>query len=342
MLSNHWRGFRQVSLRDTSGLTSKSNGQFNQTAIPSFPQMRRTISIQFWSILAVILFQDAIWASPPAALVFQTDFGLKDGAVSAMKGVAFGVSPQIPQYDLTHEIPAFNIWEAAYRLKQTVPFWPAGTVFVNVVDPGVGTERKGVVAKTRNGHFIVTPDNGTLTLLAENPGIESVRLIDTTQHRRPGSEASYTFHGRDIFAYVGAKLASGQITFDQVGRDLGNECVRLAHTPPSLKDGILTGTIAVLDPQYGNVWSDIPKQLFDQLNLKTGAVLQFKIRHDGKLVISGKAPYEDTFGRVEPGKPLIFLNSLLNVAVALNQGNFAAKYKVSSGLGWTIELQVVP
>ncbi|HEY0612495.1 MAG TPA: SAM-dependent chlorinase/fluorinase, partial [Chitinophaga sp.] len=92
-------------------------------------------------------------------VVFQSDFGLKDGAVSAMKGVANGVSPELKLYDVTHEIPAYNIWEAAYRLEQTVPYWPAGTVFVSVVDPGVGTERKSVVLKTKAGHYIVTPDN---------------------------------------------------------------------------------------------------------------------------------------------------------------------------------------
>src|SRR6476659_9263446 len=111
-------------------------------------------------------------------VVFQSDFGLKDGAVSAMKGVALGVSSDLKLYDLTHEIPAYNIWEAAYRLEQTVPYWPAGTVFVSVVDPGVGTNRKSVVLKTKSGHFIVTPDNGTLTLIAQSLGIEEVRQID--------------------------------------------------------------------------------------------------------------------------------------------------------------------
>jgi S-adenosylmethionine hydrolase len=98
-------------------------------------------------------------------VVFQSDFGLKDGAVSAMKGVSMGVSADLKLYDLTHDIPAYNIWEAAYRLEQTVTYWPAGTVFVSVVDPGVGTTRKSVVLKTKSGHFIVTPDNGTLTLV---------------------------------------------------------------------------------------------------------------------------------------------------------------------------------
>ena len=109
-------------------------------------------------------------------VVFQTDFGLKDGAVSAMKGVAMGVSPELKLFDLTHEIPAYNIWEAAYRLEQTVSYWPAGTVFVSVVDPGVGTNRKSVVLKTNTGHFIVSPDNGTLTLIAESLGIMEVKI----------------------------------------------------------------------------------------------------------------------------------------------------------------------
>jgi S-adenosylmethionine hydrolase len=103
-------------------------------------------------------------------VVYQSDFGLKDGAVSEMKGVAMGVSPDLKLFDLTHEIPAYNIWDAAYRLQQTVPYWPTGTVFVSVVDPGVGTERKSVVLKTKTGQFIVTPDNGTLTLVAERWG----------------------------------------------------------------------------------------------------------------------------------------------------------------------------
>ena len=140
-------------------------------------------------------------------LVFQTDFGLKDGAVSAMKGVAFTQSSAIPLYDLTHEIPAYSIWDAAYRLFQTVEYWPAGTVFVSVVDPGVGTDRDSVVLKTKTGHYIVTPDNGTLTLVADRLGIAEVRLIDEAVNRRKNSEKSYTFHGRDVYAFTGARLA---------------------------------------------------------------------------------------------------------------------------------------
>jgi S-adenosylmethionine hydrolase len=135
-----------------------------------------------------------------------------------MKGVAMSVSPDLKLFDLTHEIPAYNIWEAAYRLQQTVPYWPAGTVFVSVVDPGVGSARKSVVLKTKSGYFIVTPDNGTLTLIAQSQGIEAIREIDETKNRRPGSGESYTFHGRDVYAYTAARLAAGVISFEMLAR----------------------------------------------------------------------------------------------------------------------------
>src|SRR5574342_921059 len=111
---------------------------------------RFVLSIQFLLLIAT-----TGW--PQAALVFQTDFGLKDGAVACMKGVAFGVDPNLKMFDVTHEIPNYDIWAAAYQLKQTAPYWPPGTVFVSVVDPGVGTERKSIVAKTKTGHYFVTP-----------------------------------------------------------------------------------------------------------------------------------------------------------------------------------------
>src|SRR5262245_49910751 len=118
-----------------------------------------------WTFLFCLVFLFSCKQSTTPAVVFQTDFGVKDGAVSAMKGVAHEVDQTIPLYDLTHEIPAYNIWEAAYRLNQTARYWPSGTVFVSVVDPGVGTARLPVVLKTRSGHYVVSPDNGTLGLI---------------------------------------------------------------------------------------------------------------------------------------------------------------------------------
>ena len=146
--------------------------------------------------------------------------GSLDGAVASMKGVAVGVSPDIHIYDLTHQIEPYNIWQGALRLAQTAEYWPAGTVFVSVVDPGVGTERKSIVLRTKSGHYFVTPDNGTLTFVAPRLGIDAVREIDEAVNRRKNSEKSFTFHGRDVYAYTAARLAAGVISFEQVGREL--------------------------------------------------------------------------------------------------------------------------
>lgn len=198
------------------------------------------------------------------ALILQTDFSLKDGAVSAMKGVAFGVDHNLKIFDLTHEIPPYNIWEGAYRLYQTASYWPQGSVFVSVVDPGVGTDRKSVVLKTKNGQYFVSPDNGTLTLVAESLGIESVRQIDEKTNRLKGSEKSYTFHGRDVYAYTGARLASGAITFEQVGPELPAKVVELSYQKAKATKGKVKGNIPILDIQYGNVWSNISDELLNQ------------------------------------------------------------------------------
>jgi S-adenosylmethionine hydrolase len=271
-------------------------------------------------------------------VVFQSDFGSKDGAVSAMKGVAMAVSPDLKLFDLTHEIPAYNIWEAAYRLEQTVPYWPAGTVFVSVVDPGVGTNRKSVVLKTNTGHFIVTPDNGTLTLISESLGISEIREIDEAVNRRKGSERSYTFHGRDVYAYTAARLAAGAITFEQVGAVLPKQVVKIPYQQAVMDGNKIKGTIAILDVQYGNIWTNIPAELFKQLNVKVGGKLHVVIYNDKTKKYEGTMPYSETFGGVAAGKPLLYLNSLLQVSFALNMGNFSAVHKVYSGAEWRVEV----
>lgn len=272
-------------------------------------------------------------------LVFQSDFGLKDGAVSAMKGVAMGVSTDLKLFDLTHEIPAYNIWEAAYRLVQTVPYYPAGTVFVSVVDPGVGTERKSVVLKTKTGQFIVTPDNGTLTLVAEELGIAGLRQIDEAINRRSNSGQSYTFHGRDVYAYTGARLASGTITFEQVGAALPLDVVTLPYQKAVLENGRLKGSIAILDIQYGNVWTNISQQLLKKAGIKYGNILKIKVFHNGKQVYQGDMPFLETFGAVAAGKPLAYLNSLMQLSFALNQGSFADTFKIGSGQEWSVTIR---
>ena len=273
------------------------------------------------------------------ALVLQTDFGTKDGAVAAMRGVAVSVDLRLPIYDLSHENAPFDIWEAAYRLKQAAPFWPVGTVFVSVIDPGVGTARRAVVLKTKSGHFFVGPDNGTWTLVAEELGIDGVREIDETKHRRPGSERSYTFHGRDIFAFVGAKLAGGVITFAEVGPALPAEVVMLPYERPRLEGMALLGSIPSLDFQYGNVWTNIDEALFAKLSPKPGDRFRVVIAREGKRVFRGDLPYAKTFGDVAEGAPLLYLNSLMNVSFALNQGDFARKHAIASGAAWSVRIE---
>ena len=276
-------------------------------------------------------------AQARAPLVFLTDFGTQDGAVSAMKGVAYGVSQDLLISDLSHENP--SIFDGAYRLYQTEQFWPQGTVFVAVVDPGVGTERLSVVLKTRTGHLFVGPNNGLLSLVAERDGIEGLRQIDERVNRRPGSDDSHTFHGRDVFGFTGARLAAGVITFEQVGPSLpAQSLIALAYRKPLRVGAKLSGIIPVLDVQYGNVWTNIPKSLFDELHLALGTPLHVRIYHGDKLADETLAPYQRTFGDVPIGKPLVYINSLLNLAIALNQQSYAGLHKIESGPDWSIEI----
>lgn len=309
----------------------------------------RTCLVQYlavsWDMRELLLLAVLILAGPAAAhhaLVMQTDFGTKDGAVAAMKGIAFGVSPSLAVHDLSHENTPFDIWEAAYRLKQTAPFWPAGTVFVSVVDPGVGTSRASVVLQTKTGHFFVGPDNGTWTLVAEELGIAAVRRIDEKTNRRAGSEKSYTFHGRDIYAFVGARLASGTITYEQVGPLLDPKVISLPYEKPAREGAVLKGTIPLVDFHYGNVWTNIPDAMFNELKPEFGQKFNVTIIHDGKEAYRGDLPYVRTFGEVKPGEPLLYLNSLLNVAFALNRGSFSKKHGLSSGGGWTVRVERAP
>lgn len=281
-------------------------------------------------------------AHAASALVLLTDFGTSDGAVSAMHGVAYGVDPQLTVSDLTHQIPDYDIWLGAYRLYQTANYWPQGSVFVAVVDPGVGTERKSVVLKTLGGRYFVGPDNGLFTLIAERDGVAELREIDESRNRLSGSAESYTFHGRDVYAFVGARLASGAISFEQVGPLLpSTSVVKIAYQQPVLKGDTIRGIVPVLDEKYGNVWTNIPKSLFDQLQVGVHERVQVRILHNGKLVSKVVAPFEHTFGGVAKGKPLVYLNSLLDVAVAISQGNFARQHKIGSGVDWEIEVKKV-
>jgi S-adenosylmethionine hydrolase len=272
-------------------------------------------------------------------LVLQSDFGTFDGAVAAMKGVAVGVSPDIHVYDLTHQIEPYNIWQGALRLAQTAEYWPAGTVFVSVVDPGVGTERKSIVLRTKSGHYFVTPDNGTLTFVVPRLGIDAVREIDEAVNRRKNSEKSFTFHGRDVYAFTAARLAAGVITFEQVGRALPPEVVTIPHEAARFEGGVVHGNIQTDDGNYGNIWTNIDRATFGKLGASRGDTVRIQILKAGKEVLILDVPYVATFGAVEVGKPLLYLNSLDSVSLAINQENFAKEYGIGSGPEWSIQIR---
>jgi len=273
-------------------------------------------------------------------LVIMSDFGLADGAVSAMYGVAYSVSEQINVSSLTHEIPQYNAWEASYRLIQTVGYWPKGTVFVSVVDPGVGSTRRSIAVETRAGQYIITPDNGTLTHIKRISGIVAAREIDESINRLPGSGESYTFHGRDIYAYTGARLASGVIDFDGVGPAVDPaSVVELPMDEPTIDGAWIRGDIDVLDVRFGSLWTSIPRAMFLKLGVKHGDFVEIKIQNGARLVYRNSLIFARSFADAFVGEPLVYVNSLDRMAVAINQGDFARAYNVGTGAPWTIAVQ---
>lgn len=274
-------------------------------------------------------------------LILQSDFGLQDGAVCAMYGVAYSVCPQLTIQNLTHDITPYDIWEASYRLTQTVAYWAEGSVFVSVVDPGVGSTRRSIAAKTKDGHFIVTPDNGTLTHIKKHVGLSAVRVIDEAVNRLPNSGESYTFHGRDIYAYTGARLAAGIITFEQVGPEVEPETVIELPTTPATKlpDGSVSGTIDVLDVRFGSLWTNIPNTLFKTLGLQFGDRAEIQVQNDTRVLYRNILTYAKSFADVYVGEPLIYINSLDCLAVAINQGSFAKAYNIGTGNSWKITVR---
>ncbi len=276
-------------------------------------------------------------------LVIQTDFGTVDGAVSAMYGVAYGVDENLCISDLTHDIPQYNIWEASYRLIQTVKYWPKGSVFVNVVDPGVGSDRRSVGIKTVDGQYIITPDNGSLTHIKKMTGIAEARIIDESVNRLADSANSYTFHGRDIYAYTGARLAAGIIDFAGVGPEYDvNDVVELPIVEAVNEDNTVYGTIDVLDVRFGSLWTNINRELFNELGIEHGSGVEICITNESRTIYKNTLVYAKSFADVHVGETLLYVNSLDCMAVAINQGNFAKAYNIGTGTSWKLTIRKAP
>lgn len=275
-------------------------------------------------------------------LVFQTDFSYKEGAVPAMYGVVKSVDRELEIIDGTHEIPKFDTWSASYRLYQYMSFWPEGTIFVSVVDPGVGTPRKACVAKTANGYFVVTPDNGSLTHLKHWVGITDIREIDETVNRLRGknTEEVAVFHGRDLFSYCAAKLASGLITFEQVGFSYPvEEIISAPILEPALENGTIKGIFEINDPHFGNMWTNIPRSLFSEAGFEYGDYLFLTISNQGKIVFNEEILFHQSFGFAKKGDVMIYNNELMKVALAVSQGSFSDRFGFEFGPDWNVEFR---
>ena len=270
-------------------------------------------------------------------LVFQTDFTYAEGAVSSMYGVVKSVDRTLEIFDGTHEIPQYDTWSASYRLYQSLPFWPEGTIYVSVVDPGVGTGRRACAAKTADGHIVITPDNGALTHVAREIGITEVREIDETVNRLKRTQGTSVFHGRDLFGYTAARLASGIIDFEGVGPAYPvEEIVTHPILQPEAKDGVVRGIFEINDPNFGNLWTNIPLSLFEENGFHYGDTLRVVITHGEEAVFDEPVFFEKSFGYVEIGKPIIYNNEVMKIALAVAQGSFCERYHAGFGADWHV------
>lgn len=254
-------------------------------------------------------------------IVFMTDFGTANDAVAICKAVMLQVAPDARIMDITHQVTPFSIEEGARFLYGVTPYYPAGTVFVVVVDPGVGTSRKAVIVKSKKGQYFVLPDNGVFSLVADRDGVEGAREITNTNWMI-GDKISSTFHGRDIFSPTGAHLALGE-DWTQAG-PVAENLVQLQPKTAKVESKGITGDVIGLDDPFGSLITDVQGTDFKNLGYAYGDKVTLKI--DQK---SYTFPFHKTFGDVALGQPLVYIDSRGRVGIAVNQGDFSKVFKVS-------------
>ena len=254
-------------------------------------------------------------------IVFMTDFGTANDAVAICRAVIFGIAPNVRLTDITHQVTPFQIEEAARFLAGVTPYYPAGTIFLVVVDPGVGTARKAIVVKSKKGQYFVLPDNGIITPVIERDGLQSVREI-TNRSWMISDAISSTFHGRDIFSPAAAHLAAGW-DFNKAGPEV-DQLVRLQPKTSVMNERGIDGDVIGLDDPYGSLVTDVPGEDFKKLGYNVGDKVTVQIA--GKSVV---VPYVKTFMGVPVGESLLYIDSRGRVGIAVNQGNYATKFNVA-------------
>lgn len=275
-------------------------------------------------------------------VVLQTDFGEGSVSVSTMKGVCRIVDPTLEVFDSTHSVKQFDVLCASDALYYVIPFWPAGTVFVSVVDPGVGTSRKSCVALLENGSYLVTPDNGTLTYIKERIGIKQVREIDETTNRYPTTREVHIFHGRDVYAYTAARLASGVIDYEGVGPEYPVSQIVLApYVKPVKKEGEVFGMIASASKHFGLVSSNIPFKWLAECNMNYGDQVEIRVEHAGQCVLEEVVPLAKSFGFVPEGCDLVYNSETFTVEIATNRRNIVLERGLDDGPDWTLRVKKI-
>jgi S-adenosylmethionine hydrolase len=258
--------------------------------------------------------------SAPATIVFMTDFGAANDAAAICRAVIVGIAPDVRIMDITHQVTPFSIEEGARFLEGVSPYYPAGTVFLAVVDPGVGTARKPLIVRTRRQQFFVLPDNGLITPVADRDGVEGAREI-TNPAWMIGDRISSTFHGRDVFSPAAAHLAAGA-DWTQAGPPV-TELVRLEPRMATLGAAGIRGEVIGLDDPYGNLITDITAEQFERLGYQLGD--RVPVRIDNR---SFKFPFVKTFDDVPARRPLLYVDSRGRIAVAINQGDASKTYGI--------------
>jgi len=253
-------------------------------------------------------------------IVFTTDFGTANDAVAICKAVMLSIAPDARIMDITHRVTPYSIEEGARFLEGVSPYYPAGTVFVTVVDPGVGTSRKAVIVKTKKDQYFVLPDNGLITPVIDRDGLASAREI-TNPNWIIQAPISSTFHGRDIFSPAGAHLAAGW-EFNLVGPEVP-QLVRLAPKTSATTDKGIAGDIIALDDPFGSLITDIPGDEFKKLAYNFGDLVKVEINKKPVVL-----PFVKTFMDVPVGDSLLFIDSRNRVSIAVNQGDYSRKFGV--------------
>lgn len=298
--------------------------------------MRNAISLKLKVLLVLaiihtlpVLGQSDSTRYPPT-IVFMTDFGTVDDSVPICKGVMYSLLPNLRIVDLTHQVTPFSILDGARFLFGATPYYPAGAVFVVVVDPGVGSTRKAVIIKSKRGQYFVLPDNGLITLVADRDGLEAAREI-TNPSWMIGKALSSTFHGRDIFSPAGAHVARGD-DWNEVGPSLDlKSLVRLDLEAPVVDDKGLHGEVIATDGPFGNLVTNLDADEFLKLGYQRGDTVPLALG-DKRLDLK----FVKTFSDVPVKAPLIYIDSRGRFALAVNQGSFAEIYSVKPPARFTV------